>query len=263
MSIQQRIYEEIKGLNYSGAKQILRSPAHYQHWLTAERKETPALLIGRLVHTAIMLPKEFNNKVHELPECDRRTKEGKAIYEQFVASVGKDDDVITSEQMQTITSIANSGITALATLGLQGEPYTKIECSITKPYRDIIIKGRPDLVTIDKEGKTVVVDFKTTQDASARAFARDIVNYEYHIQNAFYNELNNSTRFIFIAIEKEPPFNYAIYELDADAVGEGKRRMDIACDLYRDCQRFGAWPGYDKTVQSLSLPRYAFSQTQE
>jgi exodeoxyribonuclease VIII len=257
------MYDSIAALNYSGAKQILRSPAHYQNWLKAERKETPALIIGRLVHTAILMPTEFNTKVHELPECDRRTKEGKAIYEQFVASVGKDDDVITAEQMVTITSIANAGNAALATLGLQGEPYTKVESSITKPYRDTVIKGRPDLVTIDKDGKTVVVDFKTTMDASPRSFARDIFNYEYHIQNAFYNELNNSSRFIFIAIEKEPPFNYAIYELDAESVNEGKRRMDIACDLYRDCQKFGAWPGYDKSVQSLSLPRYAFSQNQE
>lgn len=257
------MYESISALNYSGAKQILRSPAHYQNWLKAERKETPALIIGRLVHMAILTPVEFNNKVHELPECDRRTKEGKAIYEQFVASVGKEDDVITTEQMQTITSIANAGTEALATLGLQGEPYTKVECSITKPYRNILIKGRPDLVTLDKDGKVVVVDFKTTIDASARSFARDIVNYEYHIQNAFYNELNNSTRFVFIAIEKEPPFNYAIYELDEQAVNEGRRRMDLACDIYHDCQKFGAWPGYDKSVQSLSLPKYAFSQTQE
>ena len=257
------MYESISALNYSGAKQILRSPAHYQNWLKAERKETPALIIGRLVHMAIMMPKEFNNKVHELPECDRRTKDGKAIYEQFVASVGKEDDVITAEQMLTVTSIANSGNQALATLGLQGEPYSKIECSITKPYRNILIKGRPDLVTLDKDGKVVVVDFKTTLDASARSFARDIVNYEYHIQNAFYNELNNSTRFVFIAIEKEPPYNYAIYELDEQAVNEGRRRMDLACDIYHDCQKFGAWPGYDKSVQALSLPKYAFTQTQE
>ena len=257
------MYESISALNYSGAKQILRSPAHYQNWLKAERKETPALIIGRLVHMAIMMPKEFNNKVHELPECDRRTKDGKAIYEQFVASVGKEDDVITAEQMLTVTSIANSGNQALATLGLQGEPYSKIECSITKPYRNILIKGRPDLVTLDKDGKVVVVDFKTTIDASARSFARDIVNYEYHIQNAFYNELNNSTRFVFIAIEKEPPYNYAIYELDEQAVNEGRRRMDLACDIYHDCQKFGAWPGYDKSVQALSLPKYAFTQTQE
>ena len=42
-------YDALKALNYSGAKELLKSPAHYQAWLNEPRKETPALAIGTAV----------------------------------------------------------------------------------------------------------------------------------------------------------------------------------------------------------------------
>ena len=45
--IQHRVlYDGIQALNYSGSKELLKSPAHYQAYLNQEREETKALRMG-------------------------------------------------------------------------------------------------------------------------------------------------------------------------------------------------------------------------
>jgi hypothetical protein len=55
-------YDSLKThLNYSGMKEILESPAHYQSYLKQERVETKALRVGTLVHLASLQPEIFSN----------------------------------------------------------------------------------------------------------------------------------------------------------------------------------------------------------
>ena len=87
-------YIDINALSYSGAKHILRSPAHYQAWLKAEHKDTPALKLGRLAHLAALQPDVCRETVFVAPECDRRTKAGKETYENFTAGLPLNAEVI-------------------------------------------------------------------------------------------------------------------------------------------------------------------------
>jgi exodeoxyribonuclease VIII len=251
-------YKAIIGLNYSGAKHLLRSPAHFQASLVEEHKDTPALKFGRLVHTATFMPLEFKAKVAILPEgMDRRTKAGKETYEAFLAGLLPDTDVVDAETHAHIADVTESAQEGLSALGLDHVAWS-VEEPMTKQYAGVTIKGRPDLVS--KIGnEIVVVDLKTTQDASPYSFARDVHNFKYFMQAAWYLELTGATRFIFVAVEKDPPFAWRVYELDAEAIAEGKRLMDEACAMYKQCTTFNAWPSYSKDLTSLSLPRYAFS----
>jgi exodeoxyribonuclease VIII len=254
-------YKSIDALNYSGAKQVLRSPAHYRASLMEEQKDTPALKFGRLVHTSTFLPLEFKAKVAIMPEgIDRRTKAGKESYEAFINSLAPETEVVDSETHAHISDVTEAASAGLASLNLSHTDWI-VEESITKEYAGITIKGRPDLVSVIGNDK-VVVDLKTTQDASPHSFSRDVHNLKYFMQSAWYLELTGATRFILLAVEKEPPFAWRVYELDAEAIAEGKRLMDEACAIYKQCKTFKSWPSYTKDLTMLSLPRYAFNSTQ-
>jgi hypothetical protein len=75
--------------------------------------------------------------------------------------------------------------------------------------------------------------------------------------------LTDAKRFILIAVEKEAPYAYKIYELDEAAIAEGKRLMEAAMATYVQCLTFNAWPSYNSELTTLSLPRYAFTSTQQ
>jgi hypothetical protein len=83
------------------------------------------------------------------------------------------------------------------------------------------------------------------------------------MQAAFYMRLTGAKRFIILAVEKRPPFAYRLYELDEAAIAEGQRLMDEAVALYSVCLKVNNWPSYPSDLTPLSLPKYAFNQTNQ
>lgn len=253
-------YKQLNALNYSGAKQILVSPLHYQAWLKAEQEDTPALRFGRLVHLASLEPEVFDRKVRVMPECDRRTKEGKAIYEAFVATLRADEEAIKKDEMDNVLAVAESAQAGIEKVCGGVEGARLVENTYTGKHEGIAIKGRPDLV-VSHPDRTIVLDVKTTQDASPKSFAREIYNYKYFLQAAWYCTLTGAKEFYFIAVEKNPPFAFAIYRLDDEGLELGRKLMSSACVTYRECSNFGEWPSYSQEPQVISLPKWANSDS--
>ncbi len=124
-------------------------------------------------------------------------------------------------------------------------------------------KGRPDYV--HRGG--VVVDLKTTKDASPEEFAKVSARLGYHMQAAFYLDGMNATlqegedafnAFVIVAVEQKPPHGIMIYELDDAAIDIGRRDYQRALAAWDVWQRTpGGWEGYPTAIQALSLPPWA------
>jgi hypothetical protein len=253
-------YIDINALSYSGAKQLLRSPAHYQAWLKAERKDTPALKLGRLAHLAALQPDLCRETVFVAPDCDRRTKIGKETYEAFVSGLPLNAEVIDADTAEKIAGIASAAHAALAKLGVSKEHYVA-EKAVFAQVNGVDIKGRPDLVTrIEGSNADYVIDIKTCQSADQDAFARDIATYKYHLQQAFYGTLCNTGRnFIIIAIEKEPPYAWRIYTLNEETHQMGLKLMGEAMNIFKMCNAFNTWSGYTQETTEISIPKWALT----
>lgn len=258
-------YQELKALNYSGAKILItRSPLHYQTWLNrTEEEETPALRIGRLVHLASLQPDVFDATIKVAPKCDKRTKEGKEIWATFQTMLQPGQEAISEQEGELVTNVsiaARDGIDFVrAAVGATGKAV--VETAYTALYKGANIKGRPDMVIPTPDGN-VIIDVKTCGDAG-KPFAKDCANFMYHLQAAFYTNLvPNCTGFYFVAVEKEAPHAFAIYKLDDASLAEGQRLMDSAVELYKQCNLFRTYPGYPTTPQVLSIPRWAIGQVE-
>jgi hypothetical protein len=251
-------YNETKALNYSGAKQILISPCHYQAWLKEERVESPALKLGRLVHLASLEPLVFDKTVRLAPTWDGRTTEGKAIKKAFLATLNEGEEYLDQEEMDEVMSIAEAAQAGIESIASTIPDAARLrEQVVTGKHEGANIKGRPDLILHHADGGAII-DIKTTMDASADSFSKDVAKYKYHLQAAFYLHMTGAKRFYFVAVEKKAPFDWAVYELDAEALESGKRMMTSACLTYRECSLYNNWPGYSKEVQTITLPKWAF-----
>ena len=272
-------YSDIIGLNYSGAKWLLKSPAHYQAWLTQPREDTKELRFGRLVHLAVFQPKEFTAKVSIMPPDapDKPTEKMLEAYaagskkqkpetierikwwETFNASVPEGNEVISQEEFDHISDVTDASEQALRSLGLDAGVW-EAESALTAEHEvdgnKVTIKGRPDLIT-SIGGRKVVIDLKTTKDASPWSFSADINSFKYHLQAAWYLRMTGADAFIFLAVEKEPPFAWRVYQIDAASLEVGRALMDDACRLYHSCLTFGAWPSYTSELLEISIPKYA------
>lgn len=92
-------YHDAEGVSKSDLDLVHKSPLHYITAKNSQKVQTEALLFGSALHKFVLENNEFSSEFTTAPLCDRRTKEGKAIYADFLEkSVGK--EVITSEHLE-------------------------------------------------------------------------------------------------------------------------------------------------------------------
>lgn len=112
--------------------------------------------------------------------------------------------------------------------------------------------------------RTIAVDLKTTVDASPEALERAIYNLGYNQQAAWYLDglravglADHDAQFMFVFVEKTPPYLITVTGLDLTSLRIGAARNARAIDRYRECTETGHWPAYVDGVTYLSLPPWA------
>ena len=268
-------YHADPAIGSSGFKLLAKSPAHYfAAYLDPERpprKETPAFKIGKAWHTAVFEPGDFDNRYTVMPEgLDRRTKEGKALWAEIIAS-GK-------------TPLSAGEIADLKAMGraANAHPATRVlftqgglcEASIfwQDPDHGVLCKIRPDYMVppCQQFPNGLIIDGKSAEDASPEGFARATWNWEMFYQAAHYSdgfqrhfETSKPPKFLWLAQEKERPYATAIYAASDDLVEYGRRRIAPLKRLYADCMATECWHGYPTNVSTLALPSWAAKTVQD
>ncbi len=253
-------YHSGPGISKSGLWTIYtKSPAHYQF---APRKESNAFDIGEAAHIAILEPETYETRVVRGPEDRRGNKwtDAKAYAEDagklLLTSGDFDKGLLMRDAVHAdarIHAIITGGAAQVEHSGFWIDPVTGVLC-----------KCRPDLYRPDLG---IMLDLKSTVSAHPDDFARAVVNYGYHAQEAWYSDGHRANGqavdgFVFLAIEKADPFVCALYELPPSIVAEGAAICRKALDRYAECKRTDTWPGYSGEITELSFKRWAYSETQ-
>ena len=246
-------------------KAIDRSPAHALADLDTPRPETPALLLGRAVHAAVLEPDTFESRYAVAPICDRRTKAGKEAWASHLAA-HPDAATITASDAETVAgivaSIAAHPVARHAARGGEAE----LSGYFTDPETDVHCRIRPDYL---RAADGIMVDLKTTLDASPGAFQRSINTFGYHVQAAMYAAGHEAITgdpprdFLFVTAEKSPPYAVAVYRIDEAALEVGRRTYRRALRLWADCLERDRWPAYSERIEAISLPAWAFTNDEE
>jgi hypothetical protein len=252
-------YNSHPGLSQSGAKVLVsQSPAHFKAYLERDRSEqTAAQRLGTLIHLASLQPKVFDATIVVAPECDKRTTAGKEIWASFQSSLKPGQEAISQKDGEIVTAVSIAARAGLDKLmkDFDGE-YMITEVPMVGRVNGTDIKGRLDAIITTKAGKRIVVDIKTTTDASLNSFSRDCANYMYFLQSAWYTTLAHADQFVFLAVEKDAPNAWACYTLDEASHQKGLALMNSAIDLFRSCNTFKQFPGYPQEVQTMTLPKW-------
>jgi len=269
-------YFAADGLNNSYLWRLInKTPAHAQ----VQTEKTDAMTLGSAVHLAVLQPELADKGIKQGPK-DRRGKAWKeAIEEADAAGV----ILLTEGDYHTCMTMRDRVWQSPAIASILGGGGAIYEQAAFFEYRGQQCKLKMDCA------KDVLIDLKTAADASPRGFAQSVANYGYHQQAASYTygwnaayeashlnwveianrqerknpELRVAPRdtFLFLVIEKSPPYAPAIYELDAQTRAEGWASYNAAIDLHLECEEKQHFHGYAAEKVLLSLPPYAFKHT--
>lgn len=252
-------YHRHGSVSKSQLDQFAKSPAHYLASLTTPRKETAAMRIGSIFHGMVL----EGVKVAVAPQCDKRTKEGKAIFAEFEAA-NQGVEIVTADEGEMLFGMVKSVMDHPAARALLNGPgVAEGSCWWHDEQSGELCRCRPDKY---RQDLGIIVDLKTTDDASPAGFARSIWKYAYHRQAAMYLDGVEAATgdiikgFVFIVVEKAAPFAVATYRLDMQ--GEEAGRVDYKSLLLdmADCRANNHFPAYSISVETISLPAYAIRE---
>lgn len=248
-------YRQAEGVNKSTLWELRKSPAHYRYCLTHDREDTPALRIGRAIHAAVLTPTAFKREWAVIPaRIDRRTKTGKEEYALFMQE-NEGKEFLSDDESELVKRISKAvrGNKAAAAL-LKG---TKREKPLFWTNDDgIRFKCRADAL---KAG--IMIDLKTTTDASTEAFTREALKYGYDVQAAHYIEgyqyMNGGKvpAWYFIAVEKAEPFAVNIIKAGLDFIDHGIVRRNRLIDSLKECWNTEQYPDYG--INEMIMPKWA------
>lgn len=243
-------YDKIPAVRRSELWELRKSPLHYLYAVTHEEEPTPALAFGTAAHKYILEETDFWKDYVLAPEVDRRTKDGKAVWNQFVNELAETGKNSISASDYTVIQDMNAAIlknptaTALLKTGKHEVPIEWEDPTTGEPC-----KCRPDCLT-EYQGKKYIVDYKTTTSCEDGAFERSCRAYGYKLQAAMYTEGVFQTeletyQFAFVAQEKKPPYAVRVYFCDRGFVEEGADMFRELIEIYHRCKESGEWPGYE------------------
>ena len=219
-------YHSHDSISASGLKTIYSKSVY--HYLNREQfVSTPAMNFGSAVHSVLLEPEK--KEILALPKnLNLRTKKDREYKKQLVDE-NKDKIVVSGEEKEFLDHIIKNTLNnELANKLLF--TLDEIEHSYYGTYEDVPVRIRPDGI---KKGR-YIIDIKTCQDASPKAFRSAIYKYSYHLQACFYSEMlgYDPASFRFIAIENRYPFDVAVYSLSDDLIEKGKVAWRTAFNMW-------------------------------
>ena len=256
-------YRAAGGLSSTLLRKFLLAPAAAYHHLHHRGSETEpisdVLLMGILCHAMVLEPDTVSSRFAVMPEgLTRQTKAGKEAYAKLKEEVGPGGYVVKQDMMQGAIHVRES----VMSHGRAGKYFSLGSAELSVFAKDVLtgllLCCRCDWLC---RYPSVVVDLKTCANASAEGFSRDAVRHGYHIQAVHYLEVCRMAGievddFLFVAVEKEPPYLCQVFRLSDVLKGWTYDHWRDGVNRFAQCQANDDWPGYGTDVVDIVLPRW-------
>lgn len=269
-------------LSSTGAKTLIdRSPAHYK-WdvIDGNRKRSNLFDIGNAAHLLVLEPERFHDAIVRVEgytkdgkpspgymSADAKAQRDAAYAAGKVPLLGLASDSGGMSEYDYVMAMRNAvfahPIARMAFVG--GMPEQSYFCRDKET--GVWLKARLDYALT---GHPSISDLKTTVSANPKIFGRSIWDYGYYVSAAHYMDVVKEVtgdcpkRFFFVVVEKSPPFNVSVIELNAEAIEWGRIKMRKAIRIFAKCLETNTWPGYaDNEWVTLGLPSFAIRQLEE
>ena len=266
-------YHSLDYVSKSHLDEVNKSPFHYwDRYINPDRvvpEPTKQMLLGSAMHTMVLEPDLFEKEyLVESANAPKRptaaqlnakkpstqTLDAIAYWKKFDEKAnGK--NLISIDDYERLTIMRKrifdhpAASTILNMSGVTEQSYQWKDSQTGE-----ICKSRPDFHTDDG---TLIVDLKTTSDASELGFQKSVHNFRYHVQAGFYlRSIEEAQQFVFIAVESKPPYLVAVYNASTDMINAGNRVADKNLATLAQCRKTGKWTGYSEEITTLDLPRF-------
>jgi hypothetical protein len=208
-------------LSSSACKMLLESPKTY-YYVTkyGQKEDSPALLMGKLIHTMILEPHELENRF------DISSTKGKATkaFKELKGSSQK--AVVTSAEYDSAMRIVGAfNRNEIVSKYLEGATFEKPGVGMLS---GIPFRAKADILNLE-EG--FIADIKTTTDLSSN-FRFSARKYGYDMQAYIYTQIFGVKDFYFIAIDKKS-LDIGLFTVSEQFLFDGEQKVELAIERFK------------------------------
>lgn len=255
-------YHNGEGVSHSALQVFRQDPRKYEARyikgeITRDRKDY--FDFGSAVHELALLGSEARIKL--IPDAVLSASGSKAgkTWKEYEAE-NKDflllKDAEFSSVKRCVDSIYDHPLASklLACDGRPEEMYSHFDETF-----ELELKCKPDKPCFTPAG-LLIVDIKTTEDASDAGFSRSVDNYRYYHQAYYYTRIlaacgYDVIDFMFIAVEKSPPYVVNVFALDSEYLTMAAQDIESALSDMAERYRSGVWTPYHQEKARRLSPR--------
>ena len=229
-----------------------------------------ALLFGDAMHTYFEDSQAFHKRFKVFKDSEiiakileRRpditsptmTKDYKTYKKEFECSLGENQVSISEDDMYTIqymyqSMVDNDAVKEIYKMYDPSESWDEYSfLTEEEDLHGLKYRVRPDRLLVRNEEPMAILDWKSCRDASEKSFRSDFWKYRYDLQAAFYCDVMGILvdDFYFVAIEKQYPFNTAVYGLNPETQINALKELNVIK------YRIGEWKNNPKQAE-MGLP---------
>lgn len=243
----------------SKLRKILKSPASFKASMSPDFQwpESDAMRFGFIFHNVILDKADLSSFVvmpkFEGHHASNVHKIAKATWLQD----HQGQTVVTETEFRAIEGMAQSIRDHKDAHALLSGGLAETSGYYTDPQTGINCRIRPDFINTKTNA---IVDLKTCREGTFDAFRKSIFGFRYDFQMAMYGagyeaiEKKPADYYVFIAVEKEPPYECFVYVLDIEVLARARGHYFQALDTLKVCLEANHWPMAQTQVQSVGLP---------
>ena len=254
-------YDAVKAFSNTWASYLDECPALLKYNMQFnQRKDTPALKMGRAVHEAVFEPRKFGSG-ETFVESRKfgRTKVEQEAKDLFL-SQHEGKTVLDQDEYCEATEIASAVLRTKTGSSLINGSQSEVSIFWTCPDTGVLCKGRIDAWN---KKESIIIDLKTTSDSlSEESLKRVIAIRRYYRQLAWYSyglDLlgEPSDLQVLIFVQKRKPYLTAFRPLSFSSVVQGKAEMQQLVKQYAKCLESNEWPGLPDKLITIELAAWA------
>ncbi len=243
-------YIKLEAEHSSGLKRALRSLAHYK---APPPPDKDGFRIGRAAHMAITDIDKFALDFVVWSDGRRYGKK----WDQFTEA-NSDKTIITEPQFNQAMAMRKAVHGHKIAKKYLNDGAPEVTVTWRHGVYDVDCKARIDWLRDD-----TIIDIKTSKNPSPEGFGREVAQYHYHMQLAWYQSgmhmvTGKMLPCKIIAVENVEPYDVVVFDIPEEALHIGRELHMKALDKVVTGRITGKWPGAapDEEVQ-LILPQWA------
>lgn len=238
-------------ISSNGLRKLIRRPSEY--WATSpfnpdpdDSESSKALDFGKAAHAILLGDEDFAAHYVIRPDTINGSawQSNRTVCKDWLAEHA-DRTVVTTKDLAAIERIAKA--MRLNPVVASGLLSGRAERTMVARDGDIWLKARPDVIP-NADG--MFVDLKTAADVSDDGINRAIGSAGYHVQAGLQRMIVRALggafdAFAFVFVEKAPPFDVRVKQLDPESLDLGERQAMAGIRLLKRCLDENRWPGFD------------------